>query len=97
MPSKVRLRSMRRITQHTAKTIFKWGVWEVRSSRQVEDSLPLERLAGAMVRVFEVRGAGFPDAPSDPGNRRGDQIQHRTEHENFEGAIPFPQSGEKQA
>jgi hypothetical protein len=48
-----------------------------------------------MVRVFEVRGACFPDASSNPGNRRGDQIQNRTDHENFEGAVPLTQSGEK--
>ena len=56
-----------------------------------------ERLTGAMVRVFEVRGTRFPDAPSNPGDRRSDQIQNRSDHKNFEGAVPLAQGREKHA
>jgi hypothetical protein len=45
--------------------------------------------------MFEVGGASFPDTPSNPGNRHGDQIQNRAKHENFKGAVPFAQSRKK--
>jgi len=73
MSVKLRLKGVRWITQHA-------GVAEL---------LLVGRLAGVMVRVFEVRGTCFPDASSNPGNCRGDQIQNRAKHENFEGAVPL--------
>jgi hypothetical protein len=44
-----------------------------------------------------VSGAGFPDAESDPGDCRGDQINDGAEHENLECGVPILKSPEKYA
>jgi hypothetical protein len=87
---------MRRITQQTIRITFKSKPGRLDCLSLWRTDALLERLTGAMVRVFEVRGACFPDASSDPRNRRSNQIQNRAEHKNFEGAVPLAQSGKKQ-
>ena len=42
-----------------------------------------------------MRGSGFPNAGTDPGNRRGDEIDNSAQHENFKGAVPVAERPEK--